>query len=195
MERLVKRRREAVRRAAGVDAEIRQARVHLFSLHRELHPADALFGDLDKVGLLRSHIGDDDEVVLIEEPLLYEILYPVRAADLFVGDKGKADLIFRRKAKLLDREEAVKRGDDLLPVVVHAAAVDAPILDDGLKGIGLPEGTFALGNDVGMRHDPQAAAAPAGEAYDDIRTLAAGGLRVGGGVDLHILKAKFFNLL
>ena len=195
VQRLVQRDGESVRRAAGVDPQVRQARVHLFSLHREFHPADALLGDLHKVGLFRSHVGDDDQVVFIKKPLLDKILYPVRAAHLFVGDEGEADLIFRRKIKLLDRVKGIERGDDLLAVVVYAASIDTPVLDYSREGVRLPQGALSLGDDVGVRHYPEAAFGLTGEADDDIRSLAAGSLRIGRGIDLHILKAQLFYLL
>ena len=119
----------------------------------------------------------------------------MRAAHLFVGDEGEADLIFRRKIKLLDRVKGIERGDDLLAVVVYAASIDTPVLDYSREGVRLPQGALSLGDDVGVRHYPEAAFGLTGEADDDIRSLAAGSLRIGRGIDLHILKAKLFYLL
>lgn len=195
VQRLVESDGERVRGAAGVVSEVRRAAVDLFALDGEFHPTDALFSDFDEIGVLVAHVGDYDEVVPGEESFLEQVAYSVFAAHFFVGDEGKANLIFRRDAELLQRAERVERRDELLSVVAGSASVDAPVLDFGLERVGVPQRALALGHYVHVRDYPEAALGAPREAHDEVRTLAARRLRVGQRVGAYVAEAELFELL
>jgi hypothetical protein len=63
--------------------------VALLALGHDLEPEDRLLGDLDHRAVGDARVGDDDEIILLEDiaVLLEEILDAVLAPGLLVGDK------------------------------------------------------------------------------------------------------------
>jgi len=78
--------------------------VALLALGHDLEPEDRLLGDHDHGAVGDARVGDDDEIILLEDVAvaIQEELYPVLAAGLLVGDEDEADIVGRSGAKLAE---------------------------------------------------------------------------------------------
>jgi hypothetical protein len=125
-----------------------------FPLDRELQPNDVLLRNVDDGTVLGTIIGNDDHIVLGEHALLQQILYPVSAVGLLVGDQGQTQ---GHAVELLREEQAgcEQCGYHGLPVVLRPPAVDLAVLEDGLERRGIPESRIAGRDHIDVGHEPE----------------------------------------
>jgi hypothetical protein len=99
--------------------------VALLALGHDLEPEDRLLGDLDHGAVGDARVGDDDEIILLEDVAvaIQEKLYPVLAPGLLVGDEDEADVVGRSGAKLAEGLS----GDSAKEILAANMCLETPI--------------------------------------------------------------------
>ena len=152
-------------------------------------------GAVHDLTALVASVRHNNEVVFFEDVFLDQIFDAVVAADLLVGYETEAYLILRRDAEFFERQDSAERGNQLLAVVVDAAAVDAAVPDHGLERISVPEREISGRHHIHVRNDHEALFREAGDRYEQVRSDAAFCLRIRAVDDLRLAEAQLFYFL